>query len=236
MTKAEIRELARFYLSETGTSWYKNTTAGIFDIDDALVLSLQRYYRETKCSMVNFTLAATADQEEYAYTAFHADAARIFDISYISYDGDPLTRINRGNLDRIDSKWRTAASGTPRYWLPWGDKKIRIYKPPSGTLNLYLEGWETPASTVFDGDSDTPPIDVTDHPIIAKYAAVLGTIRDVTDENQMRQNVLYKEVLAGWQAAYKRIHGIGDETIIFGRNAGSEPDYTLPYNTSITNI
>jgi hypothetical protein len=359
VNKAEMREMARWYVSELGVGWLKNATSGQFDLDDMLWQGLQRYYRETKCSLVGYTLPATAGLGVYSYGAFGVELAdtdlisvlaaannttaftlvagqpvstyldqhyitislknntggvssgnaanytivgtlfggeaysevvafaeaellnaadqavvtktsskpfatitsitpsaaqpvgwqhsagvgaqsagsRIFDVSYIAYDENPLTRTNRHRLDRFDTKWRFASSGTPDFWLPWGEKMFRIWRPADSARNIFFEGWETPDATVFDADTDTPPIEATDGPLISMYAAILATVREPTDEMQIRQSILFPQVSAGWLRAYKRIHGTGDEEIIFARNASDSTCDDMPgYKQTITNI
>ena len=312
MTRAEIGQLCRFYLNELGTDWFSDASTTDFDLTQALAMGLERYYRETRCSMVTYTLAATASQHTYEYYEFnplltvagtltaptnaftltahgllegdivHFDTAdtnisigtryfvkyvsssvfqiattlggtaivltahtnhcrkvaaeRLFDLNCVAFDESRLERKNVAWLDACDSKWRFADNGTPRVWIPWGERKIRLYKPPSATSNIYIEGWETPNPRLFDGDADTPPIEESDHNLIAMYAAVVVTIRGSKDEMLVRQSALYPQLEAGWRRAYQRIHNTGDSTVIFGRGTNLPTNDWPPYSDTVTTL
>jgi hypothetical protein len=199
-------------LALTASDRFPTTSATLFDIDDAMWLGVENYYRKTKCSIGEATIAAVASRAIYSYEDFdtavtvngatatfttiasaahgllQADevtfdtadtniaigghyfvkylspstfqisvtpggtalalsthtnhvtkwaASRIFDVRHIEYNDIPLDQVTEAQLARMNPRWRSAPDGTPRYWLPWGERKFRVHPAAaSGPLTV----------------------------------------------------------------------------------------------------
>ena len=222
-TRAQLRQMFRFYLDNLGTGNIPDTSDTQIDANDLLMMAYEEYARQTRCFNVSYTLAATADTAIYAYSDFGEGAgARVFAVSHIAYNGKRLDRRSLTDMDNADSAWRSKESGSPAVWIPWGDSAFRLYPAPSGTDNITFEGWSIPSVTSFDSDTECPSILKTDQPLIAIYAAILATIKNPNDENAIRQSALYPQWNEGIQKANRRIHGTA-ETVVYGKYTDRQP-------------
>ncbi len=231
MTRKEIIQLARFLLDELVTDRLADSSTTEFDMLQALQVSYDQYTIETECFEVSYTLAATADQHTYAYSLFGTGTpktgARMFKVVAVAYDEKQLDETTKSNLAAIDPHWRFASSSTPRLWIPAGERKIRLWPTPPSTSNIDVEGYETP-DPVFTttaspaGDALVPDIHVGDHRLLAIGAAILPLLNNPNEDNQLRTSPLYQELVNGWKAARKRIHGSGRASIIVGRRGAMQ--------------
>jgi hypothetical protein len=237
MTRNQLEAMTRFMLDQLPADWLKADDASAFDMADALLLSLNDYYIKTKCSPVEYTLAATANTHTYRYDAFGSGTpktgGRMFEITYVGYNSLALTPATMSRLAEFDPNWRHAASGTPAMWIPNGERAIRLWPTPSSTLNISVAGYQIPDPATFDTGTESPDIFEGDMRLIALGAALLPIMRDPSRENMVRASALYAELEAGYAAAHKRIHGAARASLVVGRRGVSRSGYQ-PLNERIS--
>ena len=146
---------------------------------------------------------------------------RVFAIEGVWYDEKELGRRNRSDMPKEHSKWLYAESGTPDVWIPEGSQAVRLWKPPSGTDPILIPGWETPDPLTFASDTAVTDLIDDDAEAMALWVGIMATVRNVSDENQVRQSVFGPEYLAAVNGAYRRYHTSGGETVQFGKHAPS---------------
>jgi hypothetical protein len=200
--------------------------------------------RKPFASMTSITPSAAqpANWQRSAGVAAQSAGTRLFEISLVAFDSKPLRfksvsqmDAERGAANRSDT-WRWTDSGQVLYWVPWEEQTFRLWRTPDAASSIYLEGWETPDADYFAEDTDTPDIDESDQLLIPMYAAMIPQLRDAKSELKLSLTVFGPQVIAGWKAARKRIHGSVSESLVFGRygGAGSVEKWWLP--DSITNL
>lgn len=85
MTRAELRELARFLLKEHGQCDVSDSgTGAAFGLNDALDLALNRYFYETRCSRVTYGAAAIPGLTQYSYSFFGSEPANSAKIAAVA--------------------------------------------------------------------------------------------------------------------------------------------------------
>ncbi len=163
-------------------------------------------------------------------------AARMFKASYMAFNSVDLDHITPARLENIRSNWRFDSNGVPRWWFKWNEGGIRVHPAPSTTANIYIEGFETPDRVRFDEDNDSPAIHPGDHSLLAIYAAILTTVRDPSNENAIRSNVLFPAWQEGTVRARSRIHGPDGAEVIVARQAGLRKRPDMSHYETITRI
>lgn len=199
-----------------------DSSATQFDLTTAVQFGYEQYARDTRCFPVNYTKASTAGTSTYAYSVFGTSSAgkRIFELRYVAYDETRLGRRTLDQLDREESNWRWNGNGTPRYWLPYGESTLMLYPTPSGTDNIYIEGWQAPDLTAFDAGTDEPLIHLSDRYLLALRGAIWVAERLVNVKNNLRYQMYETQYRQGIKEADMRINGQG-HTTIFGRESES---------------
>jgi hypothetical protein len=182
-----------------------------------------------------------AHQADYAYSAFGAGAgSRLFEVTQLGFDSKPIERLTVDQMDKRLTTWRWAGEGEPSCWIPWGEQKIKLWRTPSGTDSIYIEGFEVADPANFNADNHIPAIHVTDHELLAAEAALIVLPRMAADEPRgtaARAQILREKVDKGYAAARKRIHGTGGQTIIFGRNSDlTTGDDSMVLSETVVNI
>lgn len=233
MTLASTANDATYTFDQFGTytTWGVNTVKVLGDIVVPTTANGHKYicvnagqthttteptWGTAKNSEVTDGVVDTITWKEYGSDA--TLGSRVFEIKTLAYNSVTLTAVNENWLDNNYTNWRFNDNGTPRLWVPWGERGFRLYPKPSGTDNIYLEGYEIPELGAFDADSDVPDIHIKDHELLAVYAAIMVTVADPTNENQIRGSVLAPMWESGINAAKKRISGTGQFYTVMARN------------------
>lgn len=146
--------------------------------------------------------------------------ARIFEPIAVEFNGNDLDAITVACLSESDSNWRNAASGTPTVWVPDSEGMMRIHVPPSSAGKIVLEGYETPDLLTFSKGWHVPEIHESAQALISVWAAILVTVRDATQEQQLRASTLYPMWQDGISAEVRRIHGAPSPSVEVGKHAG----------------
>jgi hypothetical protein len=174
----------------------------------------------------------------HSNTVYANAARRMFELVAVAYDSKALEETTIANLAATDANWRFSESSTPRFWIPAGERKVRLWPPPPDTSNIDSVAYETPPRRFGNlpstaGDYLEPDIHSTNHRLISIGAAILPLLRNPNIDNQVRMSPLYQELTAGYKAAKKRIHGSGRAQIIVGRR-GTQGRTLLPLTARIT--
>ena len=181
--------------------------------------------------------AQTAGLEHSAGVGAQAAGARLFEVVAVTYDRDgtdpsvfdaPLTEA------RLPVNWRTLDNSTPTGFLRWGDRAIRVLAPPDAGCVAEIDGYETPDLTSFAAETDEPDMVIDDQELLAVYAAILLMIRDPSEENAIRGNVLYPRWQSGIVKAKGRMHSGG--SFMIGRNAGLSQRSPFVLDSEITMV
>jgi hypothetical protein len=167
--------LSRTYLDQIAAGPIQDSSATQLDLTSAVQFGYERVAKDAKCIPVSYTEASTADQSVYEFSAFGESSAgaRMFDLRCVFYNQQTLEEVTTEELDARYPNWRFDASGTPRYWIRYGEQQIKLYPTPSGTSNIYIEGWETPDLSLFSESAHEPKIHVADRHLIAIQAAFI---------------------------------------------------------------
>lgn len=235
MTRADLKKYARFLLAKFDTATLPDKHLLQYSLEDALQRGYEKVARETKALLVNYDLTAVVNTHTYEMAEFGASSAgaRIFEITHLAYDDVPLVQRSMPWLDKFYNRWRTNGNGTPVYWLPWGDGKIRLYPKPATAGTIYLEGFEVPDPAAFDADTESPALHPDDQPLIAIYAAMLVAVGS-PDDNSMRATYLWPMWESGITAAKTRIQESG--IIIVGRWKNTHIDTDPSVDDTVTLI
>lgn len=162
---------------------------------------------------------------------------RIFDLWHVEYDDSELIRASVHDLDRYLNTWRSADGGTPSHWLPWGAQTFRLWRTPTGTDTIRIDGWETPDEGAIASDADTFDCDDADaEGVIALWGCILATVKFPNDENALRRSPFYEQYVDACKTAYRRIHNSGDGNVQLGKYAEAPRMTGLTYDPTITNI
>ena len=189
----------------------------------------------------SITSAQPAGWQHSAGVGAQSAGERMFEVTYVAFDTTRYdSALARRTADWMDTRapgWRWDSPGTPEVWLPDGERMIRLWRPPDSALAIYVEGYETPDPTLFDADTDSPDVHEDDHHLLSIKAALSALPRDIDTAAAVRVQMFTAEYEAGLKGARKRIHGTGDEEIIFARHAGvpGTRDY-LTVSPDIVNI
>jgi hypothetical protein len=182
------------------------------------------------------SVAQPAAWQHSAGTAAQTAGDRIFAIEVVTFNERELDRQTADWLSSYDTKWRTRESSTPDVWIPWGEKRLRMWKTPNSTDDIYLEGYATPDPLSFAKDTDTLSIEEDDQFLVPMFAAVMVQLRGSQDEALVKASMFGPQLEAGWKAAHKRIHGIGGGEIIFGRGAPDIGEFWPPHSKTIATL
>lgn len=153
-----------------------------------------------------------------AGVAAQSAGGRIFEPSFLSYDGRRLTRVLKPYQDKSRPGWRFEGTGTPSRWMRWSGNAVRVMPAPSANLadGLYLEGFSTP-DTANWGLNDAPEIHESYQWLLAVRAAALFILRSPTDVNKQRAQPLVDLWAEQTAIARMEIHSEGDGAMILGR-------------------
>lgn len=153
-----------------------------------------------------------------------ANGARVYDIARIDYGSVMLERQTEMDLESVTRSWRATPAGVPVAWIPWGDRHIRLWPPPSSAGAIFLEGYETPDPQTFASDSAEPNLHPIDHPLIAVWAAILTVVRGTADPAlQTKIQPLMTMWTEGIAAGLTRIHGVGRSPLALGSGPAPAP-------------
>jgi hypothetical protein len=184
--------------------------------------------------LVNVTSTATPSQDSMNWGLAPLPGKRLFRLRIVFYDELRLNSASLDDLDKRDFRWRFNPSGTPRFWYPYGESKIGFYPAPSGTANIYVEGWETPDLTTFSADADEPDVTASDRYLIAIKAALYPAVRLMNNENSARRQELVNDYNLGIIEANSRINSQA-RVSVYGRNAGGASSYP-PISSTVTTL
>lgn len=234
-TKGAIKEQARFILDQLETGWLENNPLNRYGLNDAVDDALEEYAIKTHCYLTSATVAATPDTSEYLYSVF---GTRLFEIRCVAFDGDMLKFITSDELDQQWRDWRFESSGTPQYWMPWGNRKLKLYRTPDSTDNIYVEGYETHNPTDFDTDAKYPPgIPAEDHGLLAYGAAMMVVLRGIDKpEIQARAQAIEQAWAAGLQDAARKAHQAHKTDLVVGKWADMNTSDWPNVSETIINI
>lgn len=221
MTRGELNKYARFLLDKLGTGWLATTDASYYDLDDALQEGYRRVARETRSHKTIATTPAVVGTSVYDLASVSALAARIFDITCVAYNSVQLIPATESYLDGLDPNWRWETDSTPVYWMKWGDGRIKLYPPPSGTQDIYIEGFQTPDMADFNDDLDSPTIHVDDHRLIAVWAAMLVLTRGSESAMAERAPILMQMWQEGIDKAKARMTTLPEASLTTGAISGN---------------
>lgn len=237
-TRAEIKEHARFLLDEVAEGWLKDTATGEYGLDNAVEDALREFAIKTHCYLASYTANSVAGTSTYIYDGTTFTGSRLFDLRYVAFDSNTLDFKTVDELDQLCEDWRFEGNGTPKYWIPWGARTIKLYNTPDTASAIYVEGWETHDPADFDADSDEPPgLTDEDADVLPYGAAVMVLIRGVgMSETQMRGTMIADKWNSGLQAANRRLHKghLADTQV--GKWAEYQRSEWPRYDNGITNI
>lgn len=146
--------------------------------------------------------------------------SRIFEPKIIAYDSNVLKAVNEDFLAKQNANWQFADASTPNYWTQFGIDKFKLYPKPSGTDNIYIEGYEYPDLGAFDADDDESLLGSNHDDVIAIGAAIMVTVSDPMDANERRQSILYPMYQNGVAAIKARAFAANKQDTIINRYRG----------------
>jgi hypothetical protein len=147
MTKVNMIKQVRFLLDCYDSSWLRDgPDANRFSISDALDNAYVDFATKTRCVLKSFTMAASASQSEYAFSAFGTGAAKMFEITNVAYNS---IQLYPELATQLTGDWRFTAAGTPNSYILWGSQTIKLNPAPSTSGTIYIEGYCVPDVALF---------------------------------------------------------------------------------------
>lgn len=181
--------------------------------------------------------AQPADWTHSAGVGAQTPGTRIIEPCYIGFNEKDLGFQTEDYLNQFYPNWRWDNSATPVVCVPWGDRLMRLHPAPSTAYTIRGEFYETPDTTLFNADSESPNINPIDHELLAEGAVSEILVYSAERGNRM---ALAAPVHSSWKeglaAARRRIHAVHKSEIIVGRWANMHRSEWPPYNDTITNI
>jgi hypothetical protein len=196
---ADVKGYVGFRINELGSAYYESLTEGGYGVENAIWEGFLEYAKRTLAFRAEYEGVCVADTGVYAYTDVNVEAGRLWGLWSVWVDDRQLDAADERTLLAMNTKWRSAGSGTPTLWMPWGHQAFRIWKPPSSGLEILIDGFETPSRTAYDADGDAYefPIHESHVKAVGLWACVLLSIKDPSDSNALRLSPFYKE----WESA-----------------------------------
>ena len=221
-TLSDLRLMARSFANELVDGFCQTNSIVEFDLTTAVQFGYEQYARDTKCFPISYTLSATPDQAVYPYSDFGTSGAgaRMFEVRALWYNQQPLEQLTLDELDRRNSLWRFDASGTPAFWVAYGESQILFHHKPGSAGSIFIEGWETPDLDTFSADTDEPTNIHVSHRELIAYAAALRMVeRIVNQENNLRYQYMVDRYKRGITSAHRNINTPGGRLTVVGGRA-----------------
>jgi hypothetical protein len=177
-TKAVMAANVRFKLAEVSTVRVTNDR-----VNWALESGYRRVSRRLKLHSTGTPLTANSAASQYYYllSAFAGGGSRIYHITGVWYDDEPLYPVAFDKLRETVPKWPVDCSGTPTHYAVPDSRKILLYKTPTAVKAIAIAGYLTPDTASWE-DDDVPDMHEDFAEIVEHYAcAVLTT--NILDEN-----------------------------------------------------
>jgi hypothetical protein len=237
MTRAQLKERARFVLDELAEERIVDTTANRYTLDEAATEAYVEYAKETLCFKGTFTLTSTIDLALYDYLDLDP-SGRLFAIRHAGFDESDLVIKDVDYLNSAYPGWRYASSATPSVLVPYDELQFLLYPAPSTEAEIDIEGPLAPDLDDFTEDADVPAIHPSRHWLLSEYMGIL-MCRNLTDlpESQIRKSEAWANWTMGIRKARRQIHGTANVDVVVGRFAesGSVNSVASMIN-SITNL
>jgi hypothetical protein len=208
MNKIVLADYARALANAYGEEWLPNEDDQHFVLYHALDEALGEYYERTRCSIVNFSKTVTPGTHTYTISGLGTGASRLLTIEYMAYDDYPIEVRTREELTKEDPNWRHVTSqSAPEYYIPMGAGQFRLYPTPNEAKTLYVEGPEYPDTTLWTEDIDPPLVHLRAQPLLAMWAAILCTVRDISNPSMLRASSIFPRYELGMNKESNRVAG-----------------------------
>ena len=161
MTPTELEDYARSLYNATGDTFFTQA-----EIQNHIYAACMVLAREAMCIERSYDATTTADQEEYAFPS------NALGLKRIEVDGFKLMPITFRDRDRlVGANTTTLATGTPAYYVLWGES-FYLYPIPDSALEMTVFTYNEPQPITTTSTLEVPTrfhLDIADY-VVAQMA------------------------------------------------------------------